>query len=98
MKILSILTADSKTVEANKAKRSARALKRKQEALIDQLEGERDDILSQKEALENVTVSSVNESTWATEYQACKVNLALKEKEIEMANETLKEFFAEEKK
>lgn len=95
MKILSILTADKSTVAANKAKRKANALRRKQESLIDSLEDEKDTLLAKKETLETVTIDTVKEDSWAKEYQQVKIDLLMKNKEVEVAKATLLEFFTE---
>jgi hypothetical protein len=98
MKILSILGQDEKSIEEKKIKRAGNAMRRNQEALIDKIESELDVLTDKKEALECVTIKNVNTDTWASDYQEVKVNHALKSKELELANETLNEFFKETQK
>lgn len=97
MKILSILTQSKEVVELNKANRKAKSLKRKQESLIDSLEDKRDDLLSSKEGLLSVTMKSVDEKSWNTEYQRIQVELKMVEAEISIAKETLNELFTDAK-
>jgi len=97
MKILAILTQSDEVMAQKKAMRKANSLKRKQEALIDNLEDRKDTLLSQKETLLSVSVDKVNENTWNQDYQDVQVELHLIVKQIEIANTTLTELFTDEK-
>lgn len=98
MRILTILTASKDATAKKKAERKAKALKRKQESLIDSLEDKRDDLLSKKEELESVTMDSVNENSWCKEYHQSKIDLKLIQTEIDIAQEVLQEMFSEDVK
>lgn len=93
MKILSILGASKKDIANRELERKGKALKRSQDKLVDELEAKKDDAQAVVDNLLNVTTETVNEETWATEYQAAKVELVLVEQELSIARETLKEYF-----
>lgn len=96
MKILQILGQSKEQLAQAALTRKANAIKRNQETLIDKLEEKRDEIKDKQDKLVSVTVDKVNEKTWAEDYHKTKVDLALIEKEIEIAKDTLKEFFTDE--
>lgn len=95
MKILSILGQTKDELQVAALTRKAKALKRNQEKLIDDLEEKRDDSQIKKDKLLSVTVDSVNEKTWNTEYHEVIVSIALLEEEIKIAKNTLTELFTD---
>lgn len=100
MKILQFLTASKDEKQKKAAERVARQLKRNQEKLIDDLDAKKDKLLAKKDALEsiNADISDAKLESWASEYQQATVDIALIEKEIEIANKTLKDLFDDAKK
>lgn len=94
MKILSLFNQSKEEKQEKANLRAAKALKRGQEALIDKLEADKDKLLGKMEKLLDVSSGSVA-SNWNEEFQAAKVDLVMKEKEIELAKETNKEYFSE---
>lgn len=99
MKILEILTASKDDKNKKAAERIARQLKRNQEKLIDDLDAKKDKLLAQKESLEaiSVTTSDSKIDSWANDYHKVIVDIALIEKEIEIAGQTLTEMFTDGK-
>lgn len=93
MKILQILGQSKEELAKAALTRKANAIKRNQETLIDDLEAKRDDVQAKQDKLISVSVDKVNEKTWAKDYHETTMELALIEKEIEIAKNTLKEFF-----
>ena len=95
MKILSILTQSKEEKEQKAALRIAKALRRGQEALIDKLEGEKDEHQTTIDSLKEVSLKTVDTKTWNAKYQDAIVELALIDKRIEIANATNKELFTD---
>lgn len=100
MKILKLLGAKKSEVNAKAQERIGRQLKRGQEKLIDDLDAKRDALLAKRDALESITVDTAQNQldTWNTDYHKVIVDLALLDKEIEIANSTLKDMFDEKTK
>ena len=97
MKILSVLGQSKKEITSKDLERKGRALRRKQENLVDALEAQVDskkDIIS---TLLAVTAESINENTWNVEYHEAQVELLVLEQELKVARNTFKEFFSDEK-
>lgn len=95
MKILDLMGMSKDELEKKKQKRTAKALARKQASLVDKLEDERDDLVAKRESLLEIKTDEVNVDTWAEDFHRAKVNITLKEKEIEIAKETEEEYFSE---
>lgn len=97
MRILEILSQDKETLANKKAERTAKALKRKQESLIDSLEDQRDNLLQKRETLLSITIETVSTENWNREYQSAQVELAMLEAELKIARATLDELFNDNK-
>lgn len=100
MKILKLLGAKKSEVNAKAQERIERQLKRGQEKLIDDLDAKRDTLLAKRDALESITVETPQSQldAWNSDYHKVIVDLALLDKEIEIANTTLKDMFDEKNK
>jgi len=98
MKILQILTADKATVDQRKAELAAKNLKRKQEALIDTLEGEKIDAEAVIDNLQSGTLATINQDTFCNELQDAKVSLGVIDAKVKIAKGTLKDLFTTSKK
>lgn len=100
MKILKLLGAKKSEVNAKAQERIGRQLKRNQEKLIDDLDAKRDALLAKRDALESITVETPQSQldAWNSDYHKVIVDLALLDKEIEIANTTLKDMFDEKNK
>ena len=100
MKILKLLGAKKSEVNAKAQERIGRQLKRGQEKLIDDLDAKRDALLAKRDALESITVETPQSQldAWNSNYHKVSVDLALLDKEIEIANTTLKDMFDEKNK
>jgi len=95
MKFLTLLNQDPTIRQNNKAVRAAKAVKRKQESLIDSLEARKDEAADALDKLKNVTLDNLNQETWAADYHAAQLELQLIDVEIKLANETLTELFGD---
>ena len=92
MKILSLLTQSKESKEQKAAERAARGLERGQQALIDRLEAQKDELLSKKEALLDLNVKKISDE-WNDKFQNILVDLELVDVKIKLANKTLEEYF-----
>lgn len=100
MRILQILGLSKSDKDKKAQERIGRQLKRQQEKLIDDLDAKKDKLLAQKEALESISVETSDSKleSWNSDYQKVTVELALIDKEIEIAGNTLKDLFNEKSK
>lgn len=95
MKILSLFKMSQEDKENKEVERLGRSLRRGQEALIDKLEAEKEKLESTIERLETLSPSKVNPDTWNTDYHRAKVDLKLKQAEIDIAKDISNDLFTE---
>ena len=98
MKILSLFTASKEEKEQRQAERTAKALKRGQEALLDKLEARKDEAQATIEKLVEGNIKDINTSTFNETYHKSKLELILVEKEIEIAKEVMSGLYSNAKK
>jgi len=97
MKILSLFSATKEEREKKQAERTAKALKRGQEALLDKLEARADKAQETIDKLVEGKISNINTDTFNETYHKAKLELVLVAKEIEIAQEVMKELYSDEK-
>lgn len=95
MKILSLFSATPEEREAKAAARIGKALKRGQEALIDKLEERKEKAEETLAKLVEGKISKIDTSTFNETYHKAKLDLTLVSKEIEIANEVMKELYSD---
>lgn len=98
MKILSLFTKTVEEKEAKQAIRIAKALKRGQEALLDNLEARKDRAQETLDRLVEGNISDIDTETFNMIYHKAKLELLLVEKEIKIAKQVSKELYTDEKK
>lgn len=98
MKILSLFAKTVEEREARQAVRIAKALKRGQEALLDNLEARKDRAQETLDRLVEGSITDINTETFNTTYHKAKLELLLVEKEIKIAKQVSKELYTDEKK
>ena len=96
MKILSLFTSTKEEKDAKIAARTAKALKRGQEALIDKLEAREDKAQETIDKLVEGKISSINTETFNETYHKAKLDLVLVAKEIEIAKAVQTELYTDE--
>ena len=97
MKILELFVTSKEEKEKKQAERVAKALKRGQEALLDELEAKKDKAQDIIDGLLVSEVSKVNTATFNKEYHDAKVELVLIEQEIKIAKEVNEELYTDGK-
>lgn len=97
MKILSLFTMSKEDRQKKEVERLGKTLFRRQEDLVDKLDSEKDKLEDKIHALENLAPDKVNVDTWNKDYHEARLDLKLKEAEIEIAKEISKELFSDEK-
>lgn len=95
MKILSLFAATKEEREQKAAARTAKALKRGQEALIDKLETRKDKAEETLAKLVEGKIGNINTDTFNETYHKAKLDLVLVNKEIEIANEVMTDLYTD---
>lgn len=93
MKILSLFKMSPEDRQKKELERLGKTLSRRQEDLVDKLDAEKEKLEDKIHILESLEPSKVNVDTWNTDYLKAKVDLKLKEAEIEIAKDISKELF-----
>tara|TARA_R110000851_G_scaffold305835_1_gene463978 strand:- start:146 stop:445 length:300 start_codon:yes stop_codon:yes gene_type:complete len=96
MKILTLFTKTKEEKEKKAAARTAKALKRGQEALLDKLEARKDSAQEIMDRLVEGKISSINTDTFNQTYHDAKLDIVLVEKEIEIAKEVQSELYSDD--
>jgi hypothetical protein len=96
MKILTLFTKTKEEKDAKVAGRTAKALKRGQEALLDTLEARRDAAQETMDKLVEGKISDINTGTFNQTYHEAKLEIVLVDKEIEIAKEVQSELYSDE--
>lgn len=95
MKILSLFSATKEEREKRQAERTAKALKRGQEALLDELESRKDKAQATIDKLVEGKIENINTTTFNKEYHKAKLELVLVDKEIEIAKEVMEDLYTD---
>ena len=98
MKILQLFTVSKEEREKRQAQRVAKALKRGQEALLDKLEARKDKAQETIDKLVEGKIDKINVETFNQKYHDAKLEIILVTKEIEIAQEVMKELYSDEVK
>lgn len=98
MKILTLFKMSKEDRTSKEIERLGKSLLRRQEDLIDKLESEKEKLDDKLSALQNLEPGKVNTDTWNKDYQNAKVELKMKEAELNVALDTLKELFSTDEK
>ncbi len=85
MKILNLFSKSKEERDQKQNERTAKALKRGQEALIDGLEKRADDAQNTIDKLVEGDISSINTETFNKTYHEAKLELILVEQELKVA-------------
>jgi hypothetical protein len=96
MKILSLFTKTKEEKDAKIAGRTAKALKRGQEALLDSLEARKDVAQETMDKLVEGKISSINTNTFNQTYHDAKLEIVLVEKEIEIAKGVQSDLYSDD--
>lgn len=96
MKILSLFTKTKEEKDAKIAARTAKALKRGQEALIDSLEARQDSAQETIDKLVEGKISDIDTATFNQTYHEAKLELLLVEKEIKIAKDVQLDLYTDE--
>lgn len=96
MKILELFKLDKESRKNAEIERKGKQLRRQQEALIDDLDRQKDELEAKKSNLLNLDVDT-DVTNWNKDYQKVIVDLAIIDEKIRQAKETQEELFADEK-
>ena len=97
MKILELFGLSKEQRATAENERKAKALRRQQEALIDDLESEKDKLIGQKVELLDLS-SKTDIEGWAKKYQEVLVKIDIVDAKIKVAQQTNEELFSDEPK
>lgn len=94
MKILGLFTTTKEEKDAKVAARTAKALKRGQEALIDSLEARKDEAQETLDRLVEGKIKDIDTKTFNKKYHDAKVEITLVDKELEIANAVMSDLYS----
>jgi hypothetical protein len=94
MKILDLFLSSEEDKEERQAKRVAKALKRGQEALLDKLEGKKDEAQGTLDRLVGGKVSEIDTENFNQRYQDASVAIILIDQQIKIAEGVMKDLYS----